>query len=205
MYDLMKAKLLILPEWLHDALQAHEMHPSDIETVDGLKSILSPADVEFYLKQVSALTNALTPGSVMTTVLESLQVLHTNNRSSAPQASGLQEYVKINTLYGKEFAHYDFFNKLNMISYLPRMLSAAMDSKVNVDPYIEVAGTDLFVLRFTTGFYPNDITEDPAIVRLPAKARMFVNNTLNLLMGTYGFDEVCKTKLFDLYCLMPKC
>ena len=50
MYDLMKGKLLILPDWLADALQAHGLKPADIETVDGLESILSPADVQFYLK-----------------------------------------------------------------------------------------------------------------------------------------------------------
>lgn len=211
MYDLMKGKLLILPDWVFDALQAHEMKPSDIMTVDGLESILSPADVQFYLKQVNQLVNGCKSNSQglqvthpLQALLESIQVLHTNNVSLAPQASGLADGVKLNTLYGKEFAHYDFFNKLEMNSYLPRMLAASVEGSVNVDPYVEIAANDLFVLRFTVGFYNESVMEDPHLVKLPSRARTFLNNTIRLLMANYGFEEVIKTKLFDLYTQLPK-
>lgn len=211
MYDLMKGKLLILPEWVNDALEAHEMKPADIVSIDGLESILSPADVQFYLKQVNLLVDCcrgqVNPGPNMThpmqALLDSLHVLHTNNVSVSGEASGLEEGVKINTLYGKEFAHYDFFNKLEMNSYLPRMLAASIEGSVNVDPYVEMAGNDLFVLRFTVGFYESSVVEDPHVVKLPYRARTFLNNTLRLLMANYGFEEIIKTKLFDLYSQLP--
>ena len=206
MYDLMKGKLLILPDWLADALQAHGLKPADIETVDGLESILSPADVQFYLKQVDHIMRGLqAPASnPVRALLDSIQVLHTNNVGVGAQASGMDNSVKINTLYGKEFAHYDFFDKLEMNAYLPRMLAASVEGSVTVDPYVEIAANDLFVLRFTVGLYEKVVVEDPNLVKLPYRARTFLDNTVRLLMAQYGFNEVAKTKLFDLYCQVPK-
>ena len=206
MYDLMKGKLLILPDWVADALQAHGLKPADIETVDGLESILSPTDVQFYLKQVNRIVhgieyNAANPIRVL---LDSIQVLHTNNVSVGTTASGMDNSVKINTLYGKEFAHYDFFDKLEMNSYLPRMLAASVEGTVKVDPYVEIASNDLFVLRFTVGLYEDSTVEDPSLVKLPYRARTFLDSTVRLLMAQYGFNEIVKTKLFDLYCQVPK-
>ena len=206
MYDLMKGKLLILPDWVADALQAHGLKPADIETVDGLESILSPTDVQFYLKQVNRIVhgieyNAANPIRVL---LDSIQVLHTNNVGVGTTASGMDNSVKINTLYGKEFAHYDFFDKLEMNSYLPRMLAASVEGTVKVDPYVEIASNDLFVLRFTVGLYEDSTVEDPSLVKLPYRARTFLDSTVRLLMAQYGFNEIVKTKLFDLYCQVPK-
>ena len=112
--------------------------------------------------------------------------------------------VKINTLYGREFAHYDFFDKLEMNAYLPRMLAASVEGSVKVDPYVEIAANDLFVLRFTVGLYEKVVVEDPSLVKLPYRARTFLTNTVRLLMAQYGFNEIAKTKLFDLYCQVPK-
>lgn len=206
MYDLMKGKLLILPDWVADALQAHGLKPADIETVDGLESILSPSDVQFYLKQVNRIMHGVdySPSSPVKALLDSIQVLHTNNVGVGAQASGMDNSVKINTLYGKEFAHYDFFDKLEMNSYLPRMLAASVEGTVKVDPYVEVASNDLFVLRFTVGLYESATVEDPSLVKLPYRARTFLDGTVRLLMAQYGFNEVVKTKLFDLYCQVPK-
>ena len=206
MYDLMKGKLLILPDWLADALQAHGLKPADIETVDGLESILSADDVQFYLKQVDHIMHGLrAPASnPMRALLDSIQVLHTNNAGVGAQASGMDNSVKINTLYGKEFAHYDFFDKLEMNAYLPRMLAASVEGSVTVDPYVEIAANDLFVLRFTVGLYEKVVAEDPSLVKLPYRARTFLTNTVGLLMAQYGFNEIAKTKLFDLYCQVPK-
>ena len=206
MYDLMKGKLLILPDWLADALQAHGLKPADIETVDGLESILSPTDVLFYLKQVNRIMHGIeyNAANPIRTLLDSIQVLHTNNVGVGAQASGMDNSVKINTLYGKEFAHYDFFDKLEMNAYLPRMLAASLEGSVKVDPYVEIAANDLFVLRFTVGLYEKVVVEDPNLVKLPYRARTFLDNTVRLLMAQYGFNEVAKTKLFDLYCQVPK-
>ena len=206
MYDLMKGKLLILPDWLADALQAHGLKPADIETVDGLESILSPTDVQFYLKQVDHIMHGLQAhaSNPVRALLDSIQVLHTNNVGVGAQASGMDNSVKINTLYGKEFAHYDFFDKLEMNAYLPRMLAASVEGSVIVDPYVEIAANDLFVLRFTVGLYEKVVVEDPSLVKLPYRARTFLANTVRLLMAQYGFNEIAKTKLFDLYCQVPK-
>ena len=206
MYDLMKGKLLILPDWLADALQAHGLKPADIETVDGLESILSPTDVQFYLKQVNRIVHGIeyNAANPIRTLLDSIQVLHTNNVDVATAASGMDNSVKINTLYGKEFAHYDFFDKLEMNSYLPRMLAASVEGTVKVDPYVEIASNDLFVLRFTVGLYEDSTVEDPSLVKLPYRARTFLDSTVRLLMAQYGFNEIVKTKLFDLYCQVPK-
>ena len=206
MYDLMKGKLLILPDWVADALQAHGLKPADIETVDGLESILSPTDVQFYLKQVNRVVHGIeyTSSNPVRTLLDSIQVLHTNNVGVGAQASGMDNSVKINTLYGKEFAHYDFFDKLEMNSYLPRMLAASVEGTVKVDPYVEIASNDLFVLRFTVGLYEGSTVEDPSLVKLPYRARTFLDSTVRLLMAQYGFNEIVKTKLFDLYCQVPK-
>ena len=206
MYDLMKGKLLILPDWVAEALQAHGLKPADIETVDGLESILSPTDVQFYLKQVNRIMHGIEYNATnpIRALLDSIQVLHTNNVSVGAQASGMDNSVKINTLYGKEFAHYDFFDKLEMNSYLPRMLAASLEGSVKVDPYVEIAANDLFVLRFTVGLYEKVVVEDPNLVKLPYRARTFLDNTVRLLMAQYGFNEVAKTKLFDLYCQVPK-
>ena len=138
------------------------------------------------------------------TLLDSIQVLHTNNVGVGTTASGMDNSVKINTLYGKEFAHYDFFDKLEMNSYLPRMLAASVEGTVKVDPYVEIASNDLFVLRFTVGLYEDSTVEDPSLVKLPYRARTFLDSTVRLLMAQYGFNEVVKTKLFDLYCQVPK-
>lgn len=206
MYDLMKGKLLILPDWVADALQAHGLKPADIETVDGLESILSPTDVQFYLKQVNRIMHGIeyNAANPIRTLLDSIQVLHTNNVGVVPTASGMDNSVKINTLYGKEFAHYDFFDKLEMNSYLPRMLAASVEGTVKVDPYVEIASNDLFVLRFTVGLYEDSTVEDPSLVKLPYRARTFLDSTVRLLMAQYGFNEIVKTKLFDLYCQVPK-
>ena len=208
MYDLMKGKLLILPEWVVDALQAHNMKPADIITVDGLESILSPSDVQFYLKQVGDIVNACRSAGngcqPMKALLDSIQVLHTNNVGLSAGASGLEDSVKINTLYGNEFAHYDFFNKLNMNPCLPRILAASVAGSVLVDPYVEIAANDLFVLRFNIDLYGNAEGENPHLVKYPYRARSFTNATLRLFMAQYGFEEVAKTKLFDLYCQLPK-
>ena len=206
MYDLMKGKLLILPDWVADALQAHGLKPADIETVDGLESILSPTDVQFYLKQVNRIVHGIeyNAANPIRTLLASIQVLHTNNVSVGTTASGMDNSVKINTLYGKEFAHYDFFDKLEMNSYLPRMLAASVEGTVKVDPYVEIASNDLFVLRFTVGLYEDSTVEDPSLVKLPYRARTFLDSTVRLLMAQYGFNEIVKTKLFDLYCQVPK-
>ena len=206
MYDLMKGKLLILPDWVAEALQAHGLKPADIETVDGLESILSPTDVQFYLKQVNRVVHGIeyTSSNPVRTLLDSIQVLHTNNVGVGAQASGTDNSVKINTLYGKEFAHYDFFDKLEMNSYLPRMLAASVEGTVKVDPYVEIASNDLFVLRFTVGLYEDSTVEDPSLVKLPYRARTFLDSTVRLLMAQYGFNEIVKTKLFDLYCQVPK-
>ncbi len=206
MYDLMKGKLLILPDWVADALQAHGLKPADIETVDGLESILSPTDVQFYLKQVNRIMHGIEYNATnpIRALLDSIQVLHTNNVSVGTTASGMDNSVKINTLYGKEFAHYDFFDKLEMNAYLPRMLAASLEGSVKVDPYVEIAANDLFVLRFTVGLYEKVVVEDPNLVKLPYRARTFLDNTVRLLMAQYGFNEVAKTKLFDLYCQVPK-
>ena len=206
MYDLMKGKLLILPDWVADALQAHGLKPADIETVDGLESILSPTDVQFYLKQVNRIMHGIEYNATnpIRALLDSIQVLHTNNASVGTTASGMDNSVKINTLYGKEFAHYDFFDKLEMNSYLPRMLAASVEGTVKVDPYVEIASNDLFVLRFTVGLYEDSTVEDPSLVKLPYRARTFLDSTVRLLMAQYGFNEIVKTKLFDLYCQVPK-
>lgn len=206
MYDLMKGKLLILPDWVADALQAHGLKPADIETVDGLESILSPTDVQFYLKQVNRIMHGIeyNAANPIRTLLDSIQVLHTNNDGVGTTASGMDNSVKINTLYGKEFAHYDFFDKLEMNSYLPRMLAASVEGTVKVDPYVEIASNDLFVLRFTVGLYEDSTVEDPSLVKLPYRARTFLDSTVRLLMAQYGFNEIVKTKLFDLYCQVPK-
>ena len=206
MYDLMKGKLLILPDWVADALQAHGLKPADIETVDGLESILSPTDVQFYLKQVNRIMHGIeyNAANPIRALLDSIQVLHTNNVGVGATASGMDNSVKINTLYGKEFAHYDFFDKLEMNSYLPRMLAASVEGTVKVDPYVEIASNDLFVLRFTVGLYEDSTVEDPSLVKLPYRARTFLDSTVRLLMAQYGFNEIVKTKLFDLYCQVPK-
>lgn len=206
MYDLMKGKLLILPDWVADALQAHGLKPADIETVDGLESILSPTDVQFYLKQVNRIMHGIEYNATnpIRALLDSIQVLHTNNAVVGTTASGMDNSVKINTLYGKEFAHYDFFDKLEMNSYLPRMLAASVEGTVKVDPYVEIASNDLFVLRFTVGLYEDSTVEDPSLVKLPYRARTFLDSTVRLLMAQYGFNEIVKTKLFDLYCQVPK-
>ena len=206
MYDLMKGKLLILLDWVDEALQAHGLKPADIETVDGLESILSPTDVQFYLKQVNRIVHGIeyNAANPIRTLLDSIQVLHTNNVGVGAQASGMDNSVKINTLYGKEFAHYDFFDKLEMNSYLPRMLAASVEGTVKVDPYVEIASNELFVLRFTVGLYENSTVEDPSLVKLPYRARTFLDSTVRLLMAQYGFNEIVKTKLFDLYCQVPK-
>ena len=196
MYNLLNAKLLILPDWLSVALEAYNKTPRDIITREGLESILSATDVEFYLKQCSTLSSIVSSESGSTpvqVVLDSLKLLHTNSfkRNLGNNASGLNEYVKLNTLYGKNHAGYDFFNGSNMLGYLPRSMGASLESCVIVDPYVEAADVDLYALKFTTGFYQQDAVQQ------------FIKNTLTLLMGTYGFDEVSQTMLFDYYAIMP--
>lgn len=197
MYELLKAKLLILPDWLAVALDAHRLRPTDVITREGLESILSAADVQFYQKQCRELLDAVNGGngqySPVQAALDSLEVLHTNSvlaNSLGNAASGLNEYVKINALYGKNHAGYDFFNGRNMLGYLPRQLGATLESTVIVDPYIERCDNDLFVLKFSLGLYQERAMQT------------FISNTLQLFMGEYGFDEVAKTKLFDFYTLM---
>ena len=101
MYELLKAKLLILPAWLESALEAHRLRPTDIMTKEGLESILSAPDVEFYQKQVSQLLGG-EHGSLISPIqaaFESFHLLHTNSlglNALGNQASGLNEYVKIN-------------------------------------------------------------------------------------------------------------
>ena len=204
MYELLKAKLLILPDWVVAALEAHSLKPSDIVTVEGLESILSPDDVRFYLKQVSdVIANAAGKNgatSPLQALLDSTHVLHTNTFGVAGGGSMLQEFVKINTLYGTEFARYDFFNGLNMLSYLPRNMAASLPDTVLVDPYVEFVNTDLFVLKFTTGFYPDTVDLKQAYPERPAT---FTKNLVRLFMANYGFDKVAGTKLFDLYTVIP--
>lgn len=198
MYDLLKAKLLIMPDWLQCALDAHNLTYSNIIDMGGLESILSQKDVLFYQKQVEdviAVVSKSSPPfiSPVQALFESTQVLHTNSLASISlgnQASGLNEYVKINALYGITHTGYNFFGGRNMLSYLPRQLGASLEPTVAVDPYVERAGADLYVLKFTLGFYQE------------CPVQTFISNTLNLLMGDYGFNEVAKTKLFDYYTLM---
>lgn len=195
MYELLRAKLLILPAWLESALEAHRLRPTDIITKEGLESILSAPDVDFYLQQVQTICVGCTAGgdTPISVALDSFHTLHTNPFNPADlgnQASGLNEYVKINALYGKNHAGYDFFNGKNMLGYLPRQLGASLEPTVMVDPYIERCDNDLFVLKFSLGFYQ----ERPM--------QTFIGNTLSMVMGEYGFDEVVKTKLFDFYTLM---
>lgn len=197
MYELLDAKLMIMPDWLCGALDAHRMQPSDIITREGLGSILSAADVAFYQKQVQELVEAVTSpvsefSTPVQTVLESLKLLHTNSHAVhlGNKASGLNEYVKINALYGKNHAGYNFFGGRNMLGYLPRHLGASLDPQVKVDPYLERVSTDLYVLKFSLGLYQH------------SEMQTFITNTLNLLMGEYGFDKVARTKLFDFYSVM---
>ena len=84
------------------------------------------------------------------------------------------------------------------------MLAASVEGTVKVDPYVEIASNDLFVLRFTVGLYEDSTVEDPSLVKLPYRARTFLDSTVRLLMAQYGFNEIVKTKLFDLYCQVPK-
>lgn len=204
MYELLKAKLLILPDWLASTLEAYSLKPTDIETVGGLESILSADDVRFYFNQVEKITSLLNSNQEAPTplqaILSSLNVLHTNWLPVGGGGSQLQEFVKINTLYGTEFARYDFFNGLDMLSYLPRGMAASLPETVLVDPYVEYAGNDLFVMKFTTGFY-GDAVDFAA--PYPPRAKALLNSTVRLLMANYGFDNVIKTKLFDLYCVAP--
>lgn len=204
MYELLKAKLLILPDWVVVALEAHSLKPSDIETVAGLESILSADDVRFYLKQVNEIVNSISEKNGATSplqaLLDSTQVLHTNSFAAVGGGSMLQEFVKINTLYGTEFARYDFFHGLNMLSYLPRNMAAGLPPTVLVDPYVELADTDLFVLKFTTGFYQETMDLKRTY---PERPKQFVQSTTRLLMANYGFDKVAGTKLFDLYSVIP--
>ena len=205
MYDLLQAKLLILPQWVVDTLEAHERKPRDITTRDGLNSILSEDDVRFYLKQCEQVLSSLPSDNPVKIVLDSLQLLHINNTGAHARstASRLEEYVKINTSYGKDYTHYDFFKGCKMNTFLPRLLAASLPESVKVDPYVEHAGGDLFVLRFTTGLYPEQIIDLRSHGGYPIQAASFVKNTLDSLMGQYGFDAVKGTKLFELYTLIP--
>lgn len=204
MYELLKAKLLILPDWLAATLEAHSLKPTDIETVTGLESILSSDDVRFYLKQVNDICNvrpsAQETVSPLQALLDSLNVLHTNTIGVMRGGSQLEEFVKINTLYGTEFTRYDFFSGLNMLSYLPRSMAASLPEAVRVDPYVEYVGNDLFVLKFSTGLYPDGVDFN---TRYPERPKAFINLAVRQLMANYGFEKVAGTKLFDLYCVTP--
>lgn len=206
MYNLSNAKLMILPDWLCEALKAHNLQPKDVLTVEGLRSILSADDVNYYLSQVEKLmhigigTRPTYPA--IQTVLDSFNVAHTNSGHHKPLRSGLETPVKINTLYGSDFTHYDFFNSLaGMNEYLPRRFAASLQDNALVDPYVEFASSDLFVLKFTTGLYSG--VEDQAQYGIPNKGKLFVRNVLDLMLGNYGFDEAVKTDLFELYTLTP--
>lgn len=206
MFEILKnAKLLILPAWVCDALEAHEMKPADIVTMEGLESILSPTDVRFYQSQINAVIEASASDSIspeanpVGSLFASVSPLHTNY--AVPRVGGSMETptVKINTLYGKTIVAYNFFPKLDMSGYIPRSMISMVDSTVTVHPYLEFASADLFVLKFSTGFYNESFISNG----YPEPAKQFVKNTLDLLMGNYGFDQVRRTNLFELYTLLP--
>ena len=206
MFEILKnAKLLILPAWVCDALEAHEMKPADIVTKEGLESILSPDDVRFYHKQVDAITCGLkddmaTEGTnPIQALIDSLTPLHTNYASAIVGGSVETPTVNFNALYGKTYTEYDFFNQLNMVGYLPRYQMASLTDKIRVDPYVELASVDLFVMKFDTNLYSDVRYVDG----YPERPKQFVKNTLDLLMGNYGFEKVMYTKLFELYTLIP--
>lgn len=200
MYELLKnAKLLIVPDWIDEALKAYGKTYLDIQDQKGLESILSEVDVNFYKMQLNQLSEAINGNNLFVTpveaVLESLPILHMNfddKLSGKPQASGLSSYVKINALYGKHLQDFDFFNGADMLEFLPRRTVATMNTQCFVDPYVEYVGGHLFVLKFSTGFYD----EQPM--------QTFIENSFKCFMGVYGFDEVCKTVLFDYLALMPE-
>lgn len=79
-----------------------------------------------------------------------------------------------------------------MGSFLETSIANLVDrNKIILDPYVESCGSGLFVLKFSRGLYePQHRVED------------FMKNTLELLLGEYGFDEVSQTKLFSFYTLM---
>lgn len=205
MFEILKnVKLLILPAWLCETLEAHGMKPADITTKESLESILSADDVRFYNGQVEAIAYRLKEESKQGTnpvkaVLDSLSLLHTNYNVGSIGGSLETPTVNFNALYGKSFVDYDFFAGLNMLSYLPRSMISVMDNGVRVDPYIELASSDLFVMKFSTGFY-KDL---PYCNGYPERPKQFVKTTLDLFLGVYGFDRVAPTKLFELYTLIP--
>ena len=199
------AKLLILPSWLCATLEAHEMKPIDIVTMEGLESILSPADVRFYQRQVDDLISvsgkdSQSPeASPIGSLFASIPPLHTNYVAPRNGASQASPEVKINTLYGKSIVQYNFFPGLAMSGYVPRMLIPALGDQVSADPYLELASTDLFVLKFSLGMYEEDRICDG----YPKPARQFVRNSLDLLIGNYGFEQASQTSLFEFYALLP--
>lgn len=211
MYKLLDAKLLIMPDWLEKVLEAHSLKPCNVDTDEKLNSILSAQDVAFYHKQITQLFGAvsLTADSItpVEALLKSTLPLHTNfnlNFDNGAQASGLNLPVKINALYGKQQrsgtsvpTSYENFPSLipkteNMGSFLETSIANLVDrNKIILDPYVESCGSGLFVLKFSRGLYePQHRVED------------FMKNTLELLLGEYGFDEVSQTKLFSFYTLM---
>lgn len=206
MFEILKnANLLIMPDWLSEAIEAHGMKPMDIVSVKGLESILSGDDVRFYRNQVDNIVNNLNGESrngtnPVTALLDSLTLLHTNSYRSSLGGSVEPPVVKINRLYGKSLVEYDFFENLNMVPYLPRSLQGSMGPNVRVDPYIELASTDLFVLKFTTDLYRNL----PLHEGYPSRPNEFTRTSLKLLLANYGFDRVAPTKLFELYTLVPE-
>lgn len=198
MYKQLNAKLLVMPDWLFKALEAYGKRPTDILTDEGLGSILSEPDVEFYKKQVMAFNQACYPTrgnglSALGATIESLTLLHSNLNGlvGGGGASLAADYVKINTLYGKKLTGYDFFDGKDMLDYLPREIAAAMEPTIKVDPIIERCDNDLFLVRFSLGLYDKNPEE------------IFIRNTVELLLNEYGFDAVALTKLFDYYTLMP--
>lgn len=49
--------IIFIPKWLEKRVQAYSKNDNVLKDIDGLFSILIPADVSFYLKQVSAIAN----------------------------------------------------------------------------------------------------------------------------------------------------
>lgn len=49
--------IIFIPKWLEKRVQAFSKTDKTLKDIDGLFSILIPADVSFYLKQVSAIAN----------------------------------------------------------------------------------------------------------------------------------------------------
>ena len=202
----MKAKLLILPSWLEDSLRANGLNVSDIKTTENLKSILTDYEVQNYLKLVDDMINGVNLPykkeaakiNALEAALYSFDVLFSDSDTlGSRRASGIEQSVKINTLYGNGYSNFDFFVGRNAHQCLDRFLQATTDDKVKVDPVITYSGIDeLFVLRFELNKYHRGFNPDSPI---PVASVLFMKDTLNNINGNLGFNYIKDTPLFDIY------